>query len=160
MLTLALVFQMSGLPQPVTGPAINTILFVAVMMLGSAAGILIGILTPLVAFLRGILPPLLAPMIPFIAIGNAVLVLVYALLSRMLAVKPKSGFTFKNIAAVAAGAGAKFLILAGAVSFLVEVPPAMARMMTIPQLYTALAGGFLAVLLQKTLAEILQANKE
>ncbi len=78
----------------------------------------------------------------------------------MLAVKPKSGLTFKNIAVVVVGAVAKFLILAGAVSFLVEVPPALARMMTFPQLYTALAGGFLAVLLQKTPAEILQANKE
>ena len=71
LLALTLAFQMIGLPQPVTGPAVNAMLLISGTYVGALGGIIIGLLTPLIAFARGILPPPLAPMIPFIMLGNA-----------------------------------------------------------------------------------------
>lgn len=151
LLALALIFQMGGFPQPITGPVINAILFLSVFLVGPAAGISIGILTPIMAFIRGILPPPLGPLIPFIAIGNSFLVLVYAITSKVLQVKIEQVFTWRRILAMVIAAIIKFLILAGAVTFLVEIPPPIAQMMTLPQLYTALVGALIALLIYKTL---------
>ncbi len=149
LLALALVFQLGGFPQPITGPVINSILFLSALLVGPLAGISIGILTPVIAFIRGILPPPLAPMIPFIAIGNGILVLSYIILRSILRVKPKSIFTLRNILSMILAAILKFLILAGAVTFLVEIPSPIAQMMTLPQLYTALAGGIIALIIYR-----------
>ncbi len=151
LLALALVFQMGGFPQPVTGPAVNAILFLAAMLIGPVGGAIIGAFTPIMAFLRGILPPPLAPVIPFIVIGNGMLVIVYVYLSRILRVGPDKTFVLRRFIALGAAALVKFFILAGAVTFLVEVPAPIAQMMTLPQLYTALAGGFIALLIHRAL---------
>ncbi|MBA7583593.1 hypothetical protein ES708_25539 [subsurface metagenome] len=57
LLAVALVVQMGGFPQPITGPLVNTILYLAALLVGSWSGIIIGICTPVMAFMRGILPP-------------------------------------------------------------------------------------------------------
>ena len=104
--------------------------------------------TPLGAALRGVLPLPMVVMIPFIALGNAVLVSVYAALRE------------RNRAwALVAGAVAKFAVLFGSVTVLqlapltltvgatanaVAIPAALAQMMSWPQLATALGGGILA----------------
>ncbi len=151
LLALALVLQLGGFPQPVTGPGINAVLFLAAMIVGPLAGIAIGIFTPVMGFLRGILPPVLAPMIPFIAAGNAMLVLVYFILTRFLPGNKDSTFTPGRIVSMIIASAAKFLLLASAVTFLVEVPQPAAQMMTMPQLYTALAGGLIALLAYRAL---------
>jgi len=43
LLAVALVVQMGGLPQPITGPLINTVLYLAALLVGSWSGIIIGI---------------------------------------------------------------------------------------------------------------------
>lgn len=135
LLAIALVFQMGGFPQPITGPLVNTILYLAAMIVGWQGGILIGILTPLIATLRGILPPPLAPLIPFIALGNSLMVVLFYWL------KSKN-----KIIALIVASFVKFLILFGAVNLLIQVPPAISQMMSIPQLITALVGGIIALL--------------
>ena len=133
LLAIALVFQMGGFPQFITGPLVNTVLYLAAMVVGWQGGILIGILTPVIASMRGILPPPLTPLIPFIALGNAILVILFFWLQ------------FKNkIAGIIVASVVKFLLLVSAVKLLVQVPPAIAKMMSIPQLITALAGGVIA----------------
>lgn len=124
-------FQMLGLPQPVTGPVVNAALFAAALFIGPwhAAGI--GALTPAVAFARGILPAPLGPMIPFIAAGNALMVLLFHAAASRGRLAP----------GVALGAAAKFALLAAAVNFAVDVPAPVAAMMQWPQLLTALGGG-------------------
>jgi len=136
LLAIALVFQMGGFPQFITGPLVNTVLYLAAMVIGWQGGIIIGISTPVIAAMRGILPPPLTPLIPFIALGNAMLVIVFFLL------KSKN-----KIAGIMIASVVKFLVLVSAVKLLVQVPPAIAQMMSFPQLVTALAGGFIALLI-------------
>lgn len=136
LLAIALVFQMGGFPQFITGPLVNTVLYLATMIVGWQGGILIGIFTPVIAAMRGILPPPLAPLIPFIALGNAILVILFFWL------KSKNKIFGIIIASLV-----KFLVLVSAVKLLVQVPPAIAQMMSFPQLVTALAGGFIALII-------------
>jgi len=112
------------------------VLYLAAMVIGWQGGIIIGISTPVIAAMRGILPPPLTPLIPFIALGNAMLVIVFFLL------KSKN-----KIAGIMIASVVKFLVLVSAVKLLVQVPPAIAQMMSFPQLVTALAGGFIALLI-------------
>ncbi len=140
LLAIALVFQLGGLPQPVTGPVINAVLYLAALLVGISSGIIIGIFTPIIAFMTGILPAPLSPMIPFIAAGNGLLVLVFGL--------TKSA---GKIPAIVVASIVKFSLLAAAVSFLIEVPEQIAQMMTFPQLLTALGGGVIALLIYKGL---------
>lgn len=79
LVSLSLAIQVAGLPQPITGPLINMLLFLTAAMLGWIAGVILGCLTPLAALIRGQLPAVLAPLVPFIATANAILVLVYFL---------------------------------------------------------------------------------
>ena len=136
LLAIALVFQMGGFPQFITGPLVNTVLYLAAIIVGWQGGILIGILTPVIAAIRGILPPPLTPIIPFIALGNAILVILFFWLESK-----------NKIAGIIIASSVKFLLLVSAVKLLVQVPPAIARMMSFPQLITALAGGFIALLI-------------
>ena len=140
LLAVALIFQLGGFHQFVTGPVVNAVLFLAALIVGMWPGVIIGVFTPVIAFLTGILPPALSPMIPFIALGNALLVIVFFLL------QDKS-----VIAGIVGGAILKFVFLAAAVRLLVDVPEALATMMTFPQLFTALGGGIVALLVYKAL---------
>jgi len=140
LLAVALVVQMGGFPQPITGPLINTVLYLAALLVGSWGGIIIGVCTPVIAFMRGILPAPLGPMIPFIALGNGVLVIVFSLL------KGKNKIFGIIIASLA-----KYLILFTAVSYIVDVPDKIAQIMSLPQLFTALSGGVIAMLAYKAL---------
>ncbi len=143
LLALTLVVQMMGLPQYATGPLVNTMLYMAAVFVGICAGVAIGVITPVVAFWRGILPAPLGPMIPFIAIGNAVLVIIFGLL------EPRGRLA--AILGVLVASVAKFLVLSSAVRFVVEVKPAIATMMQMPQLFTALAGGAIALVASEIL---------
>jgi hypothetical protein len=143
LLAVALVVQMGGLPQPVTGPLINTVLYIAVLLVNGWSGAMIGIFTPVIAFLRGILPPPLAPMIPFIALGNAVLALFFGMLMKK-----------NKILSIIIASVAKYFILSMAVGFIVSVPGKIAQMMGLPQLFTALIGGGIALIAYKALEAI------
>lgn len=143
LLALTLAIQMVGMPQYATGPLVNTMLYIAATFVGIWSGVAIGVVTPAIAFWRGILPPPLGPMIPFIALGNAVLVIVFGLLERR--------GRLAAIAGIVAASVLKFLVLSSAVRFVVEVKPAIARMMQTPQLLTALAGGAIAFIVSEAL---------
>jgi len=143
LLAVALVVQMGGFPQPITGPLINTILYLAALLVGSWSGIIIGVCTPVIAFMRGILPPPLGPMIPFIALGNGVLVVVFSLL------KGKN-----KILGIILASLVKDAILATPVKFIVDVPDKIAPIMSLPQLFTALIGGGVALLVYQALEAI------
>lgn len=143
LLALTLAIQMIGMPQYATGPLVNTMLYIAATFVGIGGGVAIGVVTPVIAFWRGILPPPLGPMIPFIAIGNAVLVIVFGLLERR--------GRLAAIVGIVAASVLKFLVLSGAVRFVVQVKPAIANMMQTPQLMTALAGGAIAFVVSEAL---------
>jgi hypothetical protein len=143
LLAVALVVQMGGLPQPITGPLISTVLYLSVLLVGSWSGIIIGICAPVIAFMRGILPPPLAPMIPFIVIGNGALVLVFTLLMKK-----------NKILGIAIASAVKYLILSTATGYLVSVPGKVARVMGLSQLFTALIGGGVALFAYQALQSV------
>ncbi|MGI6037926.1 MAG: ECF transporter S component [Limnochordia bacterium] len=139
LLAVTLVIQMGGFPQPITGPLVNTMLYIASLAVGITGGVLIGALTPIIAFFRGILAPPLAPAIPFIILGNATLVIIFGTLHR------------NRPLAILAASLLKYLVLGIAVRFIIEVPGPVAIALQTPQLITALAGGAIAWLLHRPL---------
>ncbi|MBE6910302.1 MAG: ECF transporter S component [Ruminococcaceae bacterium] len=146
-LLVALQYATSSLGQFVTGSCVNLVLAVAALLVGLWGGAAVAILSPFFAFLIGVGPKLIA-IVPFVALGNLVYVVVLALLGKRFAKLPES------LLAVAAAAVCKFLTL-----FLVIVKlvlPAlglpdkqvavMSTMFSWPQLVTAAIGGVLALL--------------
>ncbi|MBN2104810.1 ECF transporter S component [bacterium] len=158
LIALTLVIQAMGLPQPVTGPLINALLFLTTGLLGPLAGIMLGIITPVVALIRGQLPSILAPMVPFIAIGNAALVIIYSLIGRIILSRiHKQWAVFLPIVFASFG---KFCVLLLSVRIIVPVmlgrhfPPKIELIMALPQLLTALGGGILFLLMRRIFSKI------
>jgi len=125
--------------QFITGPIVNATLLIAVALLGMRDGLLIGLIPSSIALATGLLPPVLAPMIPFIIVGNAILVVTFGYLRN------------KNYwLGLVSGSILKFAFLSGTSSVVINLLPNkavaanVAVMMSWPQLVTALAGGLLA----------------
>lgn len=126
--------------QFVTGPIVNAILFLSAGILSPSSAIMIGLIPSVVALSSGLLPPALAPMVPFIMISNAVLILTF------------SNFRKLNYwSGVFAATFFKYAFLYGTSVFVVQIitnqsvaVKAVAQMMAWPQIVTALAGGIIA----------------
>ena len=156
LVSLTLIFQIAGLPQPITGPLINAMLILTTVFVGSIAGVTLGCLTPLLALIRGQLPAILAPMAPFISIGNALLVLVFFLIYRnKFLIKKFREWQLYFALIVAAVIKFVFLFLSARILlpivFRYEIPDKFIIVMSTPQLITALAGGFIAAVFIKIL---------
>jgi len=125
--------------QFITGPIVNAALLLATVVMGPLAAVMLGVTSSPIALASGTLPLALAPMVPFIMLGNAILVLAFY------AIYKKS-----FLGAVAVAAVVKYAFLAGTVSLLMstmlsaQLTQTLALMMGIPQLVTALAGGLIA----------------
>lgn len=130
--------------QMITGPIVNATLFLATALLGSSAGILVGLIPSVIALSVGLLPPVLAPMIPFIMIGNTILVLTFNVF------KDKNYWLGIFISSIL-----KFVFLYGTSSVVInlllkkEIAYQVSIMMSWPQLLTAVIGGALAYLFLK-----------
>lgn len=130
--------------QIITGSIVNATLFISAILLGPSAGILVGLIPSVIALSVGLLPPVLAPMIPFIMIGNTILVLTFS------ALKDKDYWLGVFISSVL-----KFVFLYGTSSIVInllfkkEVASQVALMMNWPQLLTAVVGGISAYLFVK-----------
>ena len=132
----------------ITGSAVNLILIVSVMTYGLSSALSVGIVSPIFAKLLGIGP--LWELIPFIILGNIVLINVWYFICK---IRPDKPIVIYIISAVSA-AVAKFLtlylgIVVIAVPILLKLPEKQAavisNMFSIPQLITALIGGGIAV---------------
>ena len=133
LLALAIAVQQLKI-QWLTGPAINAILLLAVAYVDVYAAAAIGAATPVLALLNGIMP--LAVAVPFIIMANMIYVMSFSWQFR------------KNMmVAVAFAAIMKYLVLAGAVGFIIEVPPRVAYALTTAQLFTAVTGGVIAMVI-------------
>lgn len=145
LLAISILAPLAGAGQLVTGTIVNASLIVATVLLGPRLAITIGLLPSLFALMSGQLPWPLAPMVPFIIIGNAILVLTIHLLRKR-----------SYPGGVALAAGFKFLWLYGFATMLVNAavfPPKVGAlvmlMMGWPQLTTALLGGAAAYAILK-----------
>ena len=142
LIALTLAIQFLSLPQPITGPLVNFFLYMSVLLIGIPGGIILGAITPWIALVVGIMP--LAPVVPLIMAGNIVLVIVFGLVKKV-----------NNYLAIAVASVAKFLVLATSVRYLIQLPPKVApkviKLLSLPQLFTALAGGVLALVVMTIL---------
>lgn len=145
--------------QYITGSLVNAVLAVAALLCGLSTGLVVAVLSPFFAFALGIGPKLL-PIVPMIALGNCVYVLVLHLLTG------KTARKWQQIAGVAAAAVAKFLTLyLAVVQILIPVLgdslkapqiQTFTAMFSWPQLVTALLGGTLAFLLLPVLKKAIR----
>ncbi len=124
--------------QLITGTIVNAAIIIGTV-LSTRDGLLIGLLPSSLALATGLLSPVLAPVVPFIILGNAILVLTFAYFRK-----------FNFWAGVAFGSFFKFTFLYATSTVFIGllapklVAPVVTQMMTWPQLITALAGGLVA----------------
>ncbi len=145
MIALALVFQLGfrAFAQPMVGPLVNMTLIITVLFVGVYPALLVGLITPVVALMVGIMN--VPVLVPFIVVGNAMYVLIFGFSMGQLR------FNYKEIVSVIVAAVIKFAFLYTAIRTLVpvfmeKVPPKLVATFSFPQLYTALLGGILAVI--------------
>ena len=141
---LALLGIVSFLPmfihiQWLTGPIVNAVLIITVVMVGAREALLIALVPSSVALAFGLLPLPLAPMVPFIMMGNALLVWLFDLLCSkdywlaiIVAAIVKSVWLFAAVELVVQGLVSK------------SIAANLAAMMSWSQLFSAIAGGVIA----------------
>ena len=165
---LALLVTLQALTKPmgqmVTGSCVNAILAVSAVVGGAGCGLVVALVSPVLAFLLGIAPQILT--VPAIMVGNTV----YVVLLSVLADKTGKNLVKQAIAWIAA-AGAKFAALYTIVVWLIcgvfsegllasgmlKAPMLTALPATFswPQLITALIGGAVALLIVPVLRKTL-----
>ena len=182
-LALTLTVQLLRFPQPITGPVINTLLLLTVMLIGPGEAIIIGCLTPGIAWIVGILPPVLGPLVPFIMLAKALFCVVFFQFFRispennglpLTASHERFRCKLRPLATLALGAVlaafAKFGLLWWVSQSLVDylyqlgwlkapIPPLVLITFQLPQLYSALTGGALTLLLYAYLSHKLVSRK-
>jgi hypothetical protein len=125
--------------QLIAGTIVNATLIIGTVVLSTRDGLLIGLMPSSIALAAGLLSPVLAPMIPFIIVSNAVLVLTFAYFKKL------NFWLGVGLAAIF-----KFAFLYSTSTFVIgllvnqTVAPVIAQMMSWPQLFTALTGGLVA----------------
>lgn len=165
---LALLVTLQAVTKPlgqyVTGPCVNAILAVSVLMIDLGAGLVVALISPILAYFLGIAPQIVT--VPAIMAGNAVFVLVL----RFLADRNGKNLLRQGIACVSA-AVAKFVCLYLIVVQLIcgvmaptllesgvlkqPMLKALPATFSWPQLVTALIGGAVALLIVPVLRKAL-----
>jgi len=131
--------------QWVTGPIVNAVLIMALFLVGVRGAMVLALVPSMIALSSGLLPAVLAPIVPFIMIGNVILILTIDLICRRFKNKTK-GFWL----GVITGALLKFLFLFASVNIISqllikqELVIKVVQMMSWPQFYTAMIGGVIA----------------
>lgn len=131
--------------QWVTGPIVNAVFILTLYLIGIRAALVLCLIPSLMALSGGLLPAVLAPVVPFIMIGNAILVISLELFVRIFK-QEDLGYWLGLLA----GAVSKWLFLTISVGFISplllksELLLKVAQMMSWPQLVTTFSGGVLA----------------
>lgn len=146
----------------ITGSLVNLILIVAVMTCGLSSGLTVAVISPIFAKLVGIGP--LWSLIPFIALGNFVLILIWHFISkRAFKEKPLGYFV-----ALVAGALGKFLVLYLSIvqmmiPLFLKLPAKQAGVISatfsLTQLFTALIGGAAAIMVLPIIKKALSVRE-
>ncbi|MGI6113781.1 MAG: ECF transporter S component [Mahellales bacterium] len=161
LLALAVLFQTVFrviLPEPtvnvfIVGTLVNAVLLIATASVGILGGVAVSVLTPVIALLQGHVA--LVWMVPIIAAGNCILVIIYGLLT-----KRNSYLAFITGAVVKFiflyfGIKASFQFIMGA-----PVPFPASFLYSWPQLVTAVLGGVVAMGIIRILGKFLIVNKK
>lgn len=158
LLALAIVAQAIGrgfpqISQLFVGSIVNCILIIAALTCSTYLGTLVGVLTPILAWVIGQLPPPMGPFVPFIVIGNAIYIILFSLIYK------KKNNLRKYLSIIIAAIFKYFFLFISSSKliylFNLNIPKKVANklviMMGFPQLITALIGGALALLLHEML---------
>lgn len=162
---LALLVALQALTKPlgqlVTGSCVNAILATTVLVAGLGSGITVAVVSPVLAFLLGIAPQVLT--VPAIMVGNTLYVVLLHLLSGKHIVKKITAWLVAAAAKFAAlytivvwlicGVFAEGLLAAGTLKE--PMLKALPATFSWPQLFTALIGGAVALLIVPVLRKAL-----
>lgn len=135
--------------QFLTGPIVNALLILSFLYLGKNQALFLALIPSTVALSRGLLPLALAPMVPFIMISNCLYILVFAQFENQSQIK--------NLWAILLASAVKTLFLISISKLLMvnilaaPLATKVAVMMSWPQLWTAVVGGVMALLISNAL---------
>lgn len=166
---LALLVTLQALTKPmgqlVTGACVNAVLAVSALVAGLSGGITVALISPVLAYVLGIAPQILT--VPAIMVGNTVFVVVLYFVAGK-----DSKRIVKQIVAWIGAAAAKFCALYAIVVWLIcgvfsesllasgvmkaPMPKALPATFSWPQLFTALIGGGVALLITPVLRKALR----
>ena len=165
---LALLVALQAITKPmgqlVTGSCVNAVLAITVLVAGLYSGIVVALISPVLAYLLGIAPQILT--VPAIMVGNTLYVAVLYFIAGK-----DSKQVLRQVAAWLVAAAAKFAALYAIVVWLIcgvlsksllesgVMKPPMLKMLPAtfswPQLFTALIGGAVALLMVPVLRKAL-----
>ena len=169
-IAILIVFQSlsASLGQIVTGSLVNLVLITATLTGGLWSGVTVAAISPFFAFMFGIGPKLIQ-IVPFIALGNIVYVLVVALIVKAFHAENNSMFFVGSIVGVVIGALLKFATLYfGVVKIFIPLMgdglkqpqiETFTVMFSTPQLITALIGGAVSIPVAMAVRKILKLQK-
>ncbi len=134
--------------QLITGSCVNMVLAVGAIMCGVYGGGALALLSPFLAYFLGIGPQLL-PIVPAIALGNFVYVILISLICGSKELKP-----VRAVAGIIVGSVVKFVtlyivvvkVLCNVLTLKEQQIATFTAMFSYPQLITALVGGAVALL--------------
>ena len=165
---LALLVTLQALTKPlgqlVTGSCVNTILAVSALVGGLGCGLTVAVISPILAFLLGIAPQILT--VPAIMAGNAVFVLLLSLLADkngknlvkqgiawVVSAAAKFVTLYVIVVKIICGVMASSLLASGTLKE--PMLKALPATFSWPQLFTALIGGAIALLIVPILKKAL-----
>lgn len=165
---LALLIVLQALTKPmgqiVTGSCVNAVLAVAALVAGLWSGVVIALVSPVLAFLLGIASNVVV--VPAIMVGNCTFVVLLSLLVKgkvvqrvvgwLVAAVAKFAVLYVVVAKVICGVMSEGLLAKGTLK-----PPmlkALPATFGVPQLITALIGGGVALLIVPTLRKALKKD--
>ena len=165
---LALLVALQALTKPlgqlVTGSCVNAVLAVSVLLAGLSSGVIVALASPVLAFLLGIAPQLVT--VPAIMVGNTVFVVLLRLIAGesskelgrqiaawLVAALAKFAALYLIVVKIICGVMASSLLAAGTLKE--PVLKALPATFSWPQLFTALIGGAVALLIVPVLRKAL-----
>lgn len=166
---LALLVSLQALTKPmgqlVTGSCVNAVLAVSALVGGLASGLTVALISPVLAFLLGIAPQILT--VPAIMVGNSVYVVLLWLLADkdgkhllkqaiawVVAAAAKFAALYIIVVKIICGVLAPTLLEAGTLKQ--PMLKALPATFSWPQLFTALIGGAVALLIVPVLRKALK----
>jgi len=147
----------------VTGSIVNLMLIVSVMTCGLSSGLVVAVVSPIMAKFLGIGP--LWSIIPFIVAGNMALIIIWHFIGNRNMGRKYTA----HIMALFCAAIIKFLVLyIGIVRITIPIflglpeqqAAVISNMFSIPQFFTALIGGSLAIILLPVLKKAINGRQE
>ena len=168
---LALLIALQALTKPmgqlVTGSCVNAVLAISVLLVGMGSGIAVALISPVCAFLLGIAPNFVT-VLP-IMVGNVCFVTLLRLISGkalwrqpvalLTAAGVKFGVLYLLVVKVICGFASNALLGKKLGEIVVLAPPMLKMLPTMfawPQLFTALIGGAVALLIAAPLRKALK----